>query len=229
MILSNLILRSEKMPKKETKVVDFDEKVMELFSDRSQHIPESLMGDRNASNFYKMYPEICEYFARKADGPFTKYYELKARHKRRSYRMSAESDIATFVQRNMTTSQITAFFMERFWRAMRTETFHVGVTLTEIMDEINFKTHENTVRKILKDGIYFGYYGEQTSSYKKSVTKFYPTPMLIKFYIDFDRSEFLYYKANDMQNLSKELHERLNEKADAGNSDIKLNPDAPPF
>tara|TARA_X000001382_G_scaffold127275_1_gene114906 strand:+ start:191 stop:622 length:432 start_codon:yes stop_codon:yes gene_type:complete len=143
--------------------------------------------------------------------------------------MTSESKIAEFVQRNMTTSQITAFFMERFWRAVRTHSFHVGVTLIEIMDEINFKTHENTVRKILKDGIAAGYFGEQTSSYKKSVTKFYPTPMLIKFYIDFDRSEFLYYKANDMQNLSKELYERLNEKPDAGNSDSKLNPSAPPF
>jgi len=214
---------------KENKVVNFDEKVMEKFSDQSQYIPESLMGDPQSSNFYKMYPEICDYFAEKADGPFTRYYELKARHRRRAFRMSAESKIAKFVQQNMTTSQITAFFMERFWRAMRHHTFHVGVTFTEIMDEIDFNTSENTVRKILKNGISFGYYGEQTSSYKKSVSKFFPTPVLIKFSVDFNRAEFLYYKANEMHSLSKELHDRLNEKPDAGNSNIKLNPEAPPF
>lgn len=218
-----------KMMKKENKVINFDEKVMETFNDRSQFIPEGSMGDPQSSNFYKKYPEMCDYFARKADGPWTKYYELKARHRRRSYRMSAESKIAKFVLRNMTTSQITAFFMERFWRAMRTHTFHVGVTFTEIMDEIDFETHENTVRRILKDGISFGYFGEQTSSYKKSVNKFFPTPVLIKFSVDFNRAEFLYYKTNDMASLSKELDERLIEKPDAGSSNIDLNSDAPPF
>lgn len=119
--------------------------------------------------------------------------------------------------------------MERFWRAMRTHSYHVGVTFTEIMDEIIYHTSENTVRKILKDGIAQGYYGEQTSNYKKSVKKYYPTPAMIKFTIDFNRAEFLYYKANDMESLSKELHNRLNEKPNAGNSNIELNPLAPPF
>lgn len=230
MILSNSILRSDEMQnKKQKKIINFDEKVMKEFYDQSQHIPQSAWGDPRTSNFYKMYPEICDYFTERADGPFTRYYELKARHRRRSYRMINESAIAKFVLSTFATSQITAFFMERFWRAMRTHSYHVGVTFTEIMDEIIYHTSENTVRKILKAGISFGYYGEQTSSYKKSVSKFFPTPVLIKFTMDFNRAEFLYYKANEMESLSKELYDRLDEKPDAGNSNIELNPLAPPF
>lgn len=230
MILSNSILRSDEMQnKKQKKVINFDEKVMKEFYDQSQHIPQSALGDPRTSNFYKMYPEICDYFTEKADGPFTKYYELKARHRRRSYRMINKSAIAKWVLSTFAISQITAFFMERFWRAMRHHTFHVGVTFTEIMDEIIDHTSENTVRKILKDGIAKGYFGEQTSSYKRSVKKYYPTPVLIKFTIDFNRAEFLYYKANDMEKLSNELHDRLNEKPSAGNSNIEINPEAPPF
>jgi len=214
---------------KEKKIVNFDEKVMEKFNDQSQYIPESALGDPRTSSFYKEYPEMCDYFAAKADGPFTKYYELKARHRRRSHRMSSESKIAQFVQRNMTTNQISAFFMERFWRAIRHQTFHVGVTRSEIMDEIIDGTSENTVRKILRDGIALGYYGAHWSSYNKSVKKYFPTPVLVKFSVDFNRAEFLFFKNNNIAELSEELHARINEKLDAGNSNIEINPEAPPF
>tara|TARA_R100001463_G_scaffold72701_1_gene126563 strand:- start:288 stop:977 length:690 start_codon:yes stop_codon:yes gene_type:complete len=187
--------------------------------------------DPRHSNFYNMFPEICEYFFKKADGPWTRYYELKARHLRRAYRTTDSLDISHFVTQNRTHGIIFSFLMERFWRGMRNKSAHVGVTYDEIFDELGDyeKPTERTIRKILKKGRLLGVWDYSKSSYNESIHKYFPTKKLIKYQIDYLRAEFIFFKNNKISTLVDDLHERIEEKEHSGHSNINLNNDAPPL
>ncbi len=208
---------------------DMHKLITEEFNDRGAFI--KVNENPKHSNFYTMFPEVCDYFFEKADGPWTKYYELKSRHLRRAYRTTDSLDISHFITQNRTHGIIVAFMMERFWRAMRNKTAHVGVTYDEIFDELgdNEKPTERTIRRILKNGRLLGVWDYTKSSYNESLHKYFPTKKMIKYQIDYMRAEFVYYKGNNIHDLVVDLHERIKEKEHSGHSNINLNSDAPPL
>tara|TARA_R110002049_G_scaffold155921_1_gene320879 strand:+ start:393 stop:1031 length:639 start_codon:yes stop_codon:yes gene_type:complete len=173
---------------------------------------------KRESQFYDIYPEMCEFLMEKAGSPWSTYFMLKARYRRRMLRdQTRDNFVYQFFNKNVYHNIIGSFMIDRFWRAMEDRTANVGVIVDEIYDEIG-KTHptKRTIREYMEEGVQLGIFGETRSKHNKKLLKYYPTKIMIEHFIQYYRQEFLFLEDNNIGEIGKGLRKRLKGKPDSG-------------
>lgn len=173
---------------------------------------------RRESQFYAIYPDLCEFFMEKAGSPWSQLFMLKARYRRRMLRdQTRHNFVYQFFNKNVYHNIIGSFMIDRFWRAMEDRTANVGVIVDEIYDEIG-KTHptKRTIRDYMEEGVELGIFGEARSRFNKKLVKYYPTKIMIEHFMEYYRHEFLFLLDNNMEEVVKGVSARLKENPESG-------------
>ena len=173
---------------------------------------------KRESQFYKIYPEMCEFFMDKAGSPWSQFFMLKARYRRRMLRdQTRDNFVYQYFNKNVYHNIIGSFMIDRFWRAMEDRTANVGVIVDEIYDEIG-KTHptKRTIREYMEEGVKIGIFGETRSWFNKTLVKYYPTETMIEHFMEYYRHEFLFLEDNNIDEVVKGVSARLKENGESG-------------
>ena len=173
---------------------------------------------KRESQFYDIYPELCDFFMEKAGSPWSTYFMLKARYRRRMLRdQTIDNFVYEFFNKNVYHNIIGSFMIDRFWRAMEDRTANVGVIVDEIYDEIG-KTHptKRTIRDYMEEGVSLGIFGEARSRFNKTLLKYYPTKLMIEHFMQYYRQEFIFLKDNNITPIVKGVTDRLDKNPDSG-------------
>ncbi len=173
---------------------------------------------KRESQYYDIYPELCDFFMEKAGSPWSQYFMLKARYRRRMLRDQLRDNfVYQYFNKNVYHNIIGSFMMDRFWRAMEDRTANVGVIVDEIYDEIG-KSHptKRTIREYMEEGVGLGIFGETRSRFNKKLLKYYPTKIMIEHFMQYYRQEFLFLKDNNITEIVKGVTDRLDQNSKSG-------------
>ena len=173
---------------------------------------------KRESQFYDIYPELCDFFMEKAGSPWSQYFMIKARYRRRMLKdQTLHNFVYQYFNKSLYHNIIGSFMIDRFWRAMEDRTANVGVIVDEIYDEIG-KTHptKRTIREYMEEGVGLGIFGETRSRFNKKLLKYYPTKLMIEHFMQYYRQEFLFLKDNNITEIVKGVTDRLDKNPDSG-------------
>lgn len=173
---------------------------------------------KRESQFYDIYPDLCDFFMEKAESAWSQYYMLKARYRRRMLRdQTRDNFVYQFFNKNVYHNIIGSFMMDRFWRAMEDRTANVGIVVNEIYDEIG-KTHptKSTIRDYMEEGVSLGIFGEARSRFNKTLLKYYPTKIMIEHFMQYYRQELLFLEDNNFEEIGQRLRKRLIKRPESG-------------